>query len=261
MLLGLAACTEVGPSISLQTTDRVVLIEEFTGVRCVNCPDGSDKITDLLNTYDGQLIAISIHGGAFSAPFPESRYDFRALDGLDLVRYLNAPDNEPIGYPAATVNRKKFPNEQNRTIFLNSWAGYISSELQQAPVVRIDLTGDFNPNTRELTVDTDLFFFEEVAGDVRLTVLITEDEIEDVQDSLDGKLPNYKHKHVLRDVLSGDYKGDLVGNGIAANYNTSRQLTYVLPADWNPEKCHVVAFVNRNDGGTLDVLQAAEAAL
>ena len=44
---------------------RQVLIEEFTGVRCVNCPEGSIAIENLLEAYDEQLVAISIHSGFF----------------------------------------------------------------------------------------------------------------------------------------------------------------------------------------------------
>ena len=35
--------------------------------------------------------------------------------------------------------------------------------------------------------------------------------------------------------------------------------SYTIPNEWEVSKCYVVVFVNRNDGATIDVLQAAEA--
>ncbi len=258
LFIGISSCTELGPKIVLTETDRVVLIEEFTGARCVNCPEGSSKIEDLKAIHGDKLIAVSIHGGIFADPYPHSNYDFRTDDGNNLLPYLNAPNPGPVGYPAAVINRTKFPGEQERQVFLNDWAGYISSELQQAPLVRVDLTKNYDPTTRVLTVDTDLFFFEEVTGNSNITVLITEDNIVDVQASLSGEISDYKHKHVLRDVISTNYRGDVVGTNVGANTNHTFNFTYTIPDGWKTENCHVVAFVNRNDGGTLDVLQAAE---
>jgi hypothetical protein len=242
----------------LQETDRVVLVEEFTGVRCVQCPGGSAKLADLIATYGDKIAVVSIHGGIFSDPFPESNYDFRTDDGTNLLPYLNAPNSGPVGYPAAIINRRWFQGEQDRMVFLNSWAGYISSELQEAPKVRIDLSKNYDASTRTITIDASLFFFEDVPNNVNITALITEDNITDVQDSNDGKIPEYKHKHVMRDVITNDYRGDLIGSNITANTNSSFQYTYTLPDSWKENDCHVVVFVSRNDGGTLDVLQAAE---
>ena len=67
---------------------RQVLIEEFTGVRCVNCPAGSEAIENLLDSYGDQLVAISIHAGFFSPPMGESQYDFRTDEGNNLMSFM-----------------------------------------------------------------------------------------------------------------------------------------------------------------------------
>lgn len=255
------SCTEVGPKINIAQTDRVVLVEEFTGVQCVNCPDGSKKLQEILTAQGDKVIAISIHGGNFAVPLPESKYDFRTDDGSELLPYLNAPNNGPIGYPSAIVNRKWFSGQQDRMLFLSEWAGFVSAELQEAPKVRIDMNKDYNTTSRELSIDLDLFFFEAIANDVNVSIVITEDEIVDYQKDTNGKVPDYVHKHVLRDVITTNYRGDLVAKNVAANSDYSYNYTYTLPDGWHSEHCHVVAFVSRNDGGTLDVLQAAQAHL
>ena len=40
-----------------------VLLEDFTGQRCVNCPRGSEVIEQLQEAYPERLIAVGIHGG------------------------------------------------------------------------------------------------------------------------------------------------------------------------------------------------------
>ena len=88
--------------------ERQVLIEEFTGVRCVNCPAGSQAIEDLLAIPGERLVAISIHAsGPFSPPYPESLYDFQTPDGENLLNFLGIP----LGFPTAVVNRHQFAGE------------------------------------------------------------------------------------------------------------------------------------------------------
>jgi hypothetical protein len=251
---------EVGPSITIEKTDRVVLIEEFTGVRCVNCPQGSAEINALVNTYGKNLIAISIHGGIFSDPYSDSNYDFRTDDGDDLIGYLNAPSTGPAGYPAAVVNRKLHNGVgQDRAVFQSSWSGIIGNEVQQKADVQIEMNKFYDASTRTLKISPALFFQEDVPGEVHFTALITQDSIIDVQLDQSGKVPNYAHRHVLRDVITSSYSGDVVGTDILKNAVENLNYTYVIPNDWDVSKCYIVVFVNKNDGSTLDVLQAAEA--
>jgi hypothetical protein len=253
------ACQEIGPSITIAKTDRVVLIEEFTGVRCVNCPQGSAEIEALLNTYSENLIAVSIHGGIFGQPYSDSQYDFRTNDGTALIGYLNAPSTGPAGYPAAVINRKIHTGQQDRAVFQSSWAGIVGNEAQSKADVRITIDKSYDAATRKLKMSPTVFFQEDISGDVNFTVLITETDIIDVQLDQSGKVPNYSHKHVLRDVITSSYSGDLIGTNISKETLKNLNYEYIIPNEWNASKCSIVVFVNRNDGANLDVLQAAEA--
>ncbi len=50
------------------TGNRVVLIEEFTGKGCTNCPKGSRELENLLTQFPNNLVAISLHAGFFANP-------------------------------------------------------------------------------------------------------------------------------------------------------------------------------------------------
>ncbi len=110
-------CDEIVPPIDLQITytGRRVLVEEFTVVRCVNCPEGSKKIEEIVAQHGEYIIPISIHAGFFSDPYDTSLYDFRTSEGNNLDAHLG-----PVqGYPADTVNRTQYANETELPISLS----------------------------------------------------------------------------------------------------------------------------------------------
>ncbi len=48
--------------------NRVVLLEEFTGKGCTNCPKGSRELENLLTQFPNNLVAVSLHAGFFANP-------------------------------------------------------------------------------------------------------------------------------------------------------------------------------------------------
>ena len=103
LTLSISACTEIAPVVPA-LGDRKVLVEEFTGVRCVNCPAGASELDNLRGIYGDRLVVVSVHAGEFSPPFSDSRFDFRTPEGEALEKRLGAP----LGYPTAVINRKQF---------------------------------------------------------------------------------------------------------------------------------------------------------
>ncbi len=241
------------PAVSEQK--RQVLVEEFTGVRCVNCPAGSAIIEDLLVANSPQLIAVSIHAGDFSIPYSQSLYDFTTTEGSSILSYVG----EPFGYPTAVVNRKKFDGEFDLQLGQAQWAGFVLQEKAPDPVVKIDIEPSFDAASRDLQVKVKLFVQEEIAEpDVRLSIMITESGIQDYQltpASPDPK-PDYVHKHVLRGMLT-PYDGVPLTETLSAGAVVSKTFDYVLPAGWKEENCKVIAFISLA-GEKKDVLQAHE---
>src|SRR5690606_1909761 len=93
LILGFNACTEIGPEIafgngaeSYDTTyvlptvptqePRRVLIEEFTGASCTNCPAGHTTITNLESQYPDRIIAIAYHKHGTSLDEPAGEGPF-----------------------------------------------------------------------------------------------------------------------------------------------------------------------------------------
>ncbi len=245
------AMGNTGPGPDLTNQKRQVLIEEFTGVRCVNCPAGSAAIEDLLAVYGPQLVAVSIHAGEFAPPYSDSKYDFRTPEGDQLLSYLG----EPFGYPTAVIDRRLFDGEFDLQLGQSQWAGYILQELQDSPLVKIDIAKSFQTASRQLNVDVTVLAVEDIAvPDLRLSIMITESGIHDMQLTPAGKQADYEHKHVLRDMLT-PYDGTPVATPIQAGQQRSFSFSTILPQEWDANKCEIIAFVSMA-GDRKDVLQA-----
>jgi Outer membrane protein Omp28 len=249
-------CKEIEPTIpSLSSTlggERNVLIEEFTGVRCVNCPDGSAEIENIRARFPDRVVAVSIHAGFFANPYPENRSDFRTNVGTPLEILLESPQ----GYPSAVVNRKKFTGQAGLQVGQSSWASLIESELRQNPVLKLFFIKNYNPNTRELDVKVRINSTQNVAtNDLRLTLLITENNVLDAQLTSNGKKLDYNHKHILRKIVT-NFDGNVLENLSTGNM-IEKSFNLTLPVVWKSNNCNIIAFVSHS-GATKEVLQVGE---
>lgn len=255
IILTLTACQEVPPVITPPPpTDRTVLIEEFTGVGCIRCPDGSIYIKELLAEHEEQLIAISIHAGEFSNPYPQNLYDFRTDEGNALQDYLG----QPFGFPTAVINRRKFDGQFSLQVFRDEWAGYINEEKARPPMVNIDIESNFDNGSRNATIGVTLDIDESITyPDVRLTVAFTEDNIVDHQltpTSSPDTDPDYVHNHVLRGTAT-PYDGIPITEDLTIGSQLTKSFTYSIPTEWKENDVNVIAFVSLN-GEQKEVLQA-----
>ncbi|MCP4443048.1 MAG: Omp28-related outer membrane protein [Aureispira sp.] len=254
--LSFYGCEEIPPVIEPCKTNRVVLVEEFTGVQCVNCPAGSERIEQLIAQNPGKIVAVSIHAGFFAKPINPTDEDFKT----DETEALDALLGPVSGWPAATINRKLFDNESQLVLGLSSWAGYIGNELCYPGVVDMDINSTVNTSSNEATINISLTPTNSVPldEDVSLSVMITESNIKAPQITPDGKVYDYKHKHLMRKMLTSinGIKVQTAGNALDA-YST--EFTYGLPEHWDAENCHVIAFLHYSGTSSKkDVLQAFE---
>ena len=248
------SCTDNGPEPP-EPQDRKVVIEEFTGVRCVNCPAGSAEIQNLLSFYGERLIAVSIHAGFYANPYPESQYDFSTSEGDNIEVFLGIP----VGYPTSVIDRKLFGSEPDLQLEgTASWGGYVAEELISDVKITLELDNQWESSNRKLTVGIKGGTLEAIDEEVRLTIMITESGIIDTQltPAPAGKVNDYEHNHVLRKTITA-YNGDVVASSLGVGEFVNEEYTFTLPNDWVAENCTVVAFFH-NGTSNKEVLQADE---
>jgi len=253
------SCTEkmvVIPDWIPPISDRVVLLEEITGVSCPNCPTGSAKVEDLLHLYEGQLVAIAIHGDLLTEPLSDSKYDFRSEEGSEYESQLLPA----WGKPAAAINRIFADGQQSFSI-PDAWAGYIEDELTKEHTLDLTLTTEYDQDSRLLKVNIGVIPLKDLEGNFNISIAITESHIIDAQLNSNEVIPDYEHNHVFRKMIT-EIEGDFLISGMEANDVINKVYEYTLPVEdglWVAENCHVVAFVHHITDSSKEVLQAAEA--
>jgi len=233
---------------------RVVLAEELTGVRCPNCPEGTEALVDLDDQYGEQLVVVSIHAAlGYDQPYPSSLYDFRTSKGTEMANYIGSA----IFFPTAAINRRIVPPETEPYLPRQQWAGIIGEELAKPLSVGLELETTYNAGSRKLDISADITPAEDLSGEHRITILITQDSIVDVQKVELVSVPNYVHRHVLRSIVT-QATGDIISESLVTGGTVTKTFSINLPAAWEAKHCSVVAFIHRGGDPNKEVLQAAE---
>ncbi len=246
------------PSPKEIISNRVVLIEELTGVSCPNCPAGAEKVEALLFDYPDNVVAVAVHGKFLSKPLDISAYDFRNQEAEELEDSFKPW----LGKPAAAINRIHFPDYEFQAIDdVDLWRTYVEQELEKDNELVLELAQNYNESTRELVIDVTAIPVINESGEYRIGVVITEGDIVDAQLDQGEILPAYVHNHVFRTMLT-DIEGDPFTTSWTQNEPVEKQFSFTVPTSedglWNTEHLEVVAFISRVDGDRNEVMQAAK---
>ncbi len=264
LLLGLNACEEKEyPAIILNTEadttlvdttymlseipakqDKVVVIEEFSGVQCVNCPQGARTVEEILAANPGRVISTVMHAGGFADPFSNSQEDFAIDETEDLNTFFTV-----AGYPAAVIDRTIFDGQDQEAIAANltSWEVFTEERLELTTPVNLSVTIEYNDETRRLKSSVEAVYTEMVEEEHKLSVFLVENGIIDLQDDIDfGLIEDYEHNHVVRDMLTAS-RGIVLYEGTKeAGLTVFKEFAIELKDNWKPEKCEIVAFIHKS---------------
>lgn len=242
---------------------RKLLIEEFTGHTCGNCPPAAQTIHTLQTNpqYEGKIIAVTIHSGGWAqvAP-PLYTADFHSDEGDTYYIDFEVPYN-----PVGMVNRIDYPSNTHMKD-VGEWGSLVSSILAAAPDADIKINNSYDSGTRQLNTSVRCEFLNALNGTYKIVLLLTEDSI--VSPQKDYTLPspsndtNYVHRHLLRDGITSSYGDTLIAGVISAGDTVvTPPFNYTLPLNFNnttpnPDQCYVVAYIY--DAATYEIIQAEE---
>lgn len=213
------------PDFVLTDSERVVLVEYLTGVKCPNCPRGTATLKNMLNKYPENLAIVGIHGRLLTDPLPTSKYDFRN----DFARPLEESFRPFLGKPAAVINRFKFAEEPNLAAdFADLWPGYIESELQKPQIVDLLTTLKVDSTSRRIDFTISILPREDILGSYKLNVYICENKIIDAQESTGVIIPDYQHDHVLRHMMTA-WDGDAITTTLTKGNPTIKTYSFTVP--------------------------------
>ena len=217
---------------------RAVLIEDFTGQRCINCPDATEVIHQLQEQYgDSSVIAVGLHSGPSLRNVPYALY---TAEGDEYFNHWHVESQ-----PSGMVNRLSISKHPD-------WPAQVYAEIQRTASVSLRIVAQADAQARQLSVDADMMALDGlVEGKLQLWLL--EDSITDFQYMPDGSVNReYVHNHVFRTSINGTWGQDI---SVPEGEMATRQATITISEDYDLGHLSVVAFIYNATG----VLQATRA--
>lgn len=233
----LCACQSIAPDQVLLPVPpeevpllRNVLLTEFTGYKCVNCPLAAEEAHKLLALYPENLVVVAMHPKTNSF----SRNAKLVCDEADIY-YKSLGGASTTPFPTGCLDFSP------TFIDYTNWAGAFLREAFSYPVAKVDIQA--TRTDRQLQVDvklTEATGVNNVAQHARLLLWVVEDDIIDKQSMPDGTINNeYHHSHVLRgELLSEDAWGEAFL--LSQDISFARELTMPDKVA-NPDNCSLVA--------------------
>jgi hypothetical protein len=248
----LASCDNINEDDRLIEIDavvpqRAVLLEEFTGQWCRNCPAAHAIIKQLKEQYGDAFIPVSIHAGTSANAIPESESIITSNP-----KYIGLKTEDGDAY-AEMWGINSFPNgvldRTSGVIGRDKWAGYIVDELKKESNLQIELTAGYDATSNSISIHTQLKPIANISG--KLQLWIVESGIVTIQQNGESIERDYVHDHVFRATVN-----TIGGEAVTLSDNVYSNYTHSISVKdiWTPANLSVVAFVYDDSG----VLQAAE---
>ena len=216
---------------------RAVLIEDYTGQYCVNCPRATEEIERLIEQYgDSIVIAVAIHSG----PFGKSKGEPSPLYTEVGDMYFNTwgMSAQPIGLIDRLFGSTPFS--------YTDWAGGVNYEVAIEPPVSFLTDIDYDSETRDAAIEVQTIGLDSALVSGKLQVWLVEDSIDSFQLMPDGsREEHYNHMHVFRASVNDPW-----GDALSVSHGQVAVKNYELKLDpaWVPEHCSVVTFLYDDSG-------------
>lgn len=235
-------------------TTRGILIEDFTGHTCPNCPIAQDESKSILNANPGVVWAIAIHAGNFAEPQePDFPADFRTTAGEDLrVKFK-------VGsFPNGVINRTEWNGSitQGYQLWSNIVNTQVADAAYMAPIFKVKSVNIYNTDSRIIRVIPKISTVRDVTGEVYFAIYVAENNI--VSPQIDNRLlapskdKEYVHNHLLRAGFPAEGGGrkiftDPVVGDIYEVLSEDEEFRFAIDEAWNAENCELLFVILNQD--------------
>lgn len=261
-----ADCDTTFNFTSVPSNQRNILLEEFTGHKCPNCPDGTADVQAIKTALGDRFIPVAIHPN----PNEVSGFDSFVNENppgtgkYETVWYVNGSGEIMnfldvyigLGLPTAAIQRN-LNGPGNFYFNLGSWGTVVDTIINNNPTadVGINVAGEFLADGT-ICGKSEVHVFNSRTDTLRIVHYLVQDSIIDWQ--LDGStdIPNYMHRHVLRGISGGDVYGQIVSYPSSSGVISQHTFSFDVSEYTSDEHLYIVAYVYSE--ATKEVLQAEE---
>jgi len=249
-------------------TSRQVLVEEFTGQSCPNCPQAHGDLDAISAANPGLINVVSMYttGQPQANPPAGALYDFRTTSATTIG---NTVFNGIPGLPAAAIDRVSASGSVLQ-LGSGSWDGIINNELKVVDSINLSVTSAYDTASKKATITALVTYLYPLSTPQNLSIYIVEDSMSDLQEFSSGD-QTYLFMDVFRDMVTPPVPWGApltvsgTNNKAAGQFFQRIYPGYSLPAPVgtspaiNPAHCRVIAFVScANDGTDYHVMQSAQ---
>ena len=268
--------TEWPTFVANTNTDRNILVEDFTGHKCIFCPPAAELAKTLEDNNPGRVYATAIHtgpesydpnwGGVAPGAFqtiapPLYTHNFANDEGLQIGGYFGAdmPGSAFSGNPRGTISRIEDGSNQI-TLNPNNWTSALNTALAANDLkVNLQAESNFYPTLSGYFLHTEIEILDaSLTNELNTVVYLVEDSIIKPQafpSGVDSLL--YVHRDIMRGCIDGRFKGQLLdANHLDANGKYYFNYSFALPAEYEPANMHVLIYVR--DAVTEEIYQVIE---
>lgn len=240
MTMGLASCDNIAEGdrliyVAPVEVSKNVLIEDFTGQYCKNCPEATDAIHELQETYGNtKVIAVGLYSGEFG----------KKKDGTLLPL---TTDTGNYYYDQWQVQQQPCLNIDRNG--LTSDNGILQTRVTEALKTNTSVTlkpsVTYDALYKNASISVDIASSEAI-DNAKLQVWVIEDSIVSPQVMPTGKTnTKYVHNHVFRTTVT-DRDGKSIS--LDANKQITEMFSLTVDNSWEPKNVSIVTFVFNADG-------------
>jgi len=264
IIISLSSCDQIKPPYEqtttqpIDTTTKNVLLEEYTGFRCGNCPPAAVVAHQIKEKYGDKVVVVAIHTGQLAMPTPQHKYDFRTAIGKALDDYYKI--GSEIGTPNGLVDR--VPYNGNLVLGYSSWEAAVIARMQEKAKMTIEfLNANYNTTQNSISTELKIKFIDKCLTNYNLAVYIVEDSVVNYQTdyfSTPNDIPDYVHNNVLRGALTDAWGAQISDIELSSGTEITKDFNYLVAAntDWRMNWVRLVAIITNAE--TKEVLQVAE---
>ena len=222
---------------------KTVLIKDFTGVRCVNCPAAAEVAHELQHQLgEDRVFIMSVHAGFLATAvglFP----DFTTPEGTEWYNNNSANPLFSVDHVALT---------EGNTLNESQIDTPVSDALAEPQTFDIAIENSYDESTRQLRVNSTMTSVSEYTGDLYVTVCLLEDSIVGRQVVPGGIDTAYMFRNVFRGTLNG-VDGERIANGpVYVDDEFTKEYTTTLDEAYNADQCYIMTYVaDKGLGGKI----------
>ncbi len=236
-LLALASCQSISednrwlPAPKSDAKEYPVLIEEYTGQKCMNCPFAAQHLRKILKQTSVPHILVAVHSPYFGSMT-------KGELALEEAKEFSVFFNHNRSLPGIMINRQNLGRsgfyDQERA----TWASLIKRIAQKEPDYTLELSASFDAEKKEILAQIKTSErVKNLSRDLNLNFWLVEDLVapQVFQEHYDR---NYQHHNVLRAMLNGVWgEPYLLGTPYSKAFKLPQRIKDV-------KETHLIAFLS-----------------